>query len=300
METVSVEPRQYETSDMLGGDYTRQPRQIVKRQHRARSNLHGLIVGVLLLFVLALVATSSSSAGAPVATIFSLVAKFTRHVEALPDDEIVRLASIASKPGGTKTVGKLLATQNLSNEVLEDSYLRIAVQQQHMTRPEAEGMFSRLRGTEGFRTTLRKIIGNSPVKSSGHLNELRIADVAAQRGFAVRGIGVRFYDGIKESETDVDVLLEWKGTLVAIEAKDYRSDTTVVLDKFRADMDSLVAFVKQRPLQKVEPVFTLTREPEEAVSWLMLQHAAQSRGVELIKGSPEEQIEQIKMLVRIP
>ena len=80
------------------------------------------------------------------------------------------------------------------------------------------------------------------MNTSGHLNELRIADTAAQHGFKVKGIGVRFIDQIKAAPTDIDVLLERSGKSIAIEAKDYSATTQIPLDAFRADMSTLAQF----------------------------------------------------------
>ena len=242
---------------------------------------------------------NGASAGVPVKPIVTAISSLTRHAEALADEDIVRLAHIAGQPGGTKTVGKTLGAQNLPNEVLEDTYLRIAIQQQRLPRQEAEGMYQRLSGTPGFRTTLRKTVGNSSVKTSGHLNELRIADTAAQHGFNVRGIGIPFNDGKKAADTDIDVLLEKKGRLIAIEAKDYAATTPLPMDGFRADMVSLTEYVASKPEGAVIPIFSVTNKPSNASTWRLLQLEADRRDIQLIVGSTAAQIEQIKILWEI-
>lgn len=225
-----------------------------------------------------------------------LAETFIKHHKALPDDEIVRLSNIAKQAGGTKIVGKELGKLKLPNDALEDAYMRIAVHQTTLSRQEAEGVFSRLRGTPGLRSTLSKIIGASGVKTSGHLNELRIADNASQHGFKVRGIGVRFDDGIKQGETDIDVLLETGKRKIAIEAKDYLPTTPIPLDKFRADLLSLAQYSKQQSPQKVITVFSITNKPNDALSLKILEKEASRHGAELIFGSPEQQVIQIKQL----
>jgi hypothetical protein len=160
-------------------------------------------------------------------------------------------------------------------------------------------MFERLRGTEGFRTTLRKVIGNSDVKTAGHLNELRIADTASQYRFTVKHIGEPFDDGVKAADTDIDVLLERGGRIVAIEAKDYAPTTPIPMDKFRADMGSLTQYAASDPKRRVIPVFSITNIPDDANAWRMLQLETDRRGIQLIVGSPEQQIEQIKVLAEI-
>lgn len=130
-----------------------------------------------------------------------IIAKISKASEVLPNDEIVRLASLAAEAKGTARVGEELGRLNLPNEVLEDALLRIAVHQGRIARTEAEGMFSCLTGVPGFRTTLRKIVGNSEVGTAGHLYELRLADGAAGRGMKVVGISEKFDDGMKRAPT---------------------------------------------------------------------------------------------------
>lgn len=232
-------------------------------------------------------------------TAVTVISTFVKHHKALPDDEIVRLSNIAKQSGGTKIVGKELGKLNLPNDALEDAYMRIAIHRAALQRQEAEGMFSRLRGTPGFRSTLSKIIGASDIKTSGHLNELRIADNASQHGIKVKGIGVRFNDGKKQGDTDIDVLLEMGKRKIAIEAKDYLPTTPIPLDKFRADMISLAQYAKQESSSKVIKVFSITKKPNDALALKILEKEADKHGVELIFGSPEQQVIQIQQLQKI-
>lgn len=253
----------------------------------------------IILIVMGLSSPALAFLGMSPKPVVSLIATFMKHQKALPDEEIIRLSSIAKQPGGTKIVGAELGRLNLPNEALEDTYMRIAVQRSSLSRQEAEGIFSRLRGTPGLRTTLSKIVGASDIKTAGHLNELRIADNASQHGFTVKGIGVRFNDGIKKGETDIDVLLEMGKRKIAIEAKDYLPNTQIPLDKFRADLISLEQFAKQQSPEKVIKVFSMTNRPNDALASKILEKEAEKRGVELIFGSPEQQIIQIKQLDKI-
>ncbi|MDM8557754.1 hypothetical protein [Candidatus Parabeggiatoa sp. HSG14] len=160
------------------------------------------------------------------------IAKISKSSKALPDDEITRLAKLASEVKGTKKVGQVLGKLNLPNDVLEDTYIRIAIQQNKMPRKEAEAMFIRLTGTQGFRTTLSKVIGNNPAGTAGHLNELRIADSATVHGFKVSGIGKKFVDGIKKGPTDIDIVLKNGNKTFAVEAKNYSATTKIPMDKY--------------------------------------------------------------------
>lgn len=215
----------------------------------------------------------------------------------LPEDEIIRLSRLSGEVQGTIKVGKKLGKLNLTDDVLEDTFLRITIHQKKITRVEAEGMFSRLSGVPGFRTTLRKVIGNSDVGTAGHLNELKIADTAAMNGFKVLGIGEKFNDGFKKAPTDIDILLNKEGKLFAIEAKSYASTTKIPMDKFRADLDTLVMYKNNN--SNIIPIFTITNKPNDLRYLKILQREADKRGVQLVFGVHQKQIEQIKMLGEI-
>lgn len=226
------------------------------------------------------------------------ISPILKSVSVLPEDEIIRLSKLSDELNGTTKVGKELGKLNLPNNALEDAFIRIAIHQNKLTRETAEGMFSRLNGVPGFRPTLRKIIGNSDVGTVGHINELKIADAASINGFKVLGIGEKFSDGFKKAPTDIDVLLKKGDKLFAIEAKSYASTTKIPMDKYRADLDSLVAYKKING-NNVISVFTVTNNPNNPRYLKMLQHEAGKRDVQLVFGSPQEQIEQIKMLGEI-
>jgi len=253
----------------------------------------------LAFLVLGMCPAASAFWGVAPKAVAPLIAPFIKHRKALPDKEILWLSNIARQPGGTKIVGAELGKLNLPNEVLEDTYMRIAVQQSTLSRPEAEGMFTRLKGTPGLRSTLSKVVGASDIKTSGHLNELRIADTASQHGYTVNGIGVRFDDGIKKAPTDIDVLLQRKNRVIAIEAKDYLPSTRIPLDSFRADLMSLSQYSKQHPSPKVIPVFSMTNRPDNVEDLRILEKEARRHGIQLIFGSAQEQITQIKQLQQI-
>ena len=263
-----------------------------------------------------------------------VIRPITKIVGALSDKKIIDLSMLSKTPGGTEQVGKILGKLRLSNEILEDTYLRIAVRQGTILRREAEAMYAALSGITGFRTALRKITGNAKNKKEGHLNilnMLRIARVAYEHGFKVMEIGndsintdnannvkkghsnesriaheasrhgfevteveEELNDGTKRMDTDIDIILRKNGKIFAIEAKNY--DQFNNLDMLRLDMDTLVEYKKFHKGENIIPIFTITNRPTNSQREALMFAEAQKRGVQLLFGTPLEQIEQIKLL----
>ena len=67
------------------------------------------------------------------------------------------------------------------------------------------------------------------------------------------------------------------------------------MDKYRGDLDTLVSY-KNINGNNVIPVFTITNKPNDLRYLKMLQNESNKRGVQLVFGKPQEQVEQIKML----
>lgn len=220
---------------------------------------------------------------------------------AVSSDEIKRLSQIIKGPGDVTKVKTTIGGMKLSPEAIEDTYVRIAVHRGSIQRAEAEAMFKNLHGVAGFGSTMSKIIGVNPAGTKGHLNELRIANAAAERGYKVDGIGIKYSDGIKKTDTDLDILISKNGKKFPIEAKDYPNMTFNDLSNtMRPDMDSLVAFKKMSPMpENTHPIFTITNRPSDPNVLKMIQKDAERRGIELIFGSPEQQIIQIQQLQKI-
>lgn len=224
------------------------------------------------------------------------ITKLSKSKKVLSDDEIIRLSKISDEANGSVKIGKELSKLGLPNDVLEDTFMRIAIYQRKFTRIEAEGMFSRLSGTPGFSTTLRKIIGNNAVGSVGHLNELKIADTASMHRFSVLKIGEPFDDGLKKAPTDIDIILRKVEKYYAIEAKDYASTTPIPMDMFRADLDTLVMYRQKNPKKNIIPILAITNKPDDLRYLILLKHETKKRGVQLVIGSPQGVIEQVKLL----
>lgn len=226
------------------------------------------------------------------------ISRILHSPHAVPDSEITRWSKMAAETKGTAKIGAELGKRNLPNDVLEDIFLRIAIDQGRIPRDEAVGMFHRLTGVPGFRTTLRKVIGNSEVGTAGHLYELRLADDAASRGIKVIAIGEKFSDGLKKAPTDIDLVLQSSRKTFVVEAKNYASSTTIQFDRYRADLDSLVAY-REKSGKNIVAVFCMQNRPGDPGILKKMQHEAQRRNVELIFGTPQEGISQIKTLGEI-
>jgi hypothetical protein len=238
----------------------------------------------------------SPANGKAIATFFLPASKYFKH--ALPAEKIEEFARIAMKPGGTKIVRDEIGKMNLPEEVIEDAFARILVNQHRVERTEADGWMRRLSRAPGFKGAMSKSMGASEANTIGHLNEVRIADAAAQANFKVHGIGVRFKDPNKKGDTDIDVLLERNGKLFAIEAKAYPADAVIPMDTFRADMLTLAEFRKANPQKQVVPVFAITNKPTNSDVWKLLEHSAKGHGVEPLTGSADDVVLQLPLLLR--
>ncbi|NOZ91530.1 MAG: hypothetical protein GXO60_09630 [Epsilonproteobacteria bacterium] len=89
---------------------------------------------------------------------FKYATKLIKNNKALTSKEIKELAILLKETQGTKKVGQVLSKMRLPNEVLEDTFMRLAIYTKRIERKEAEDMIEHLKNVPGFRTTLRKII----------------------------------------------------------------------------------------------------------------------------------------------
>jgi hypothetical protein len=250
---------------------------------------------LIILYISLLVAVAVPQASAFWGVGTKAIAAISKSAKVLPEGEIKNLSQLSDEIQGTKKVGQELAKLKLPDDVLEDTLIRIAIHQNKISRDAAEKMFLSLTGIPGFRSALRKVIGNSKVGTAGHLNELEIAAAASSRGFIVLEIGKKFNDGLKKAPTDIDLLLKKDGRVFAIEAKNYASSTMLPMDKYRGDLDTLKKYMEANG-GHIIPIFTITNKPNDMMYLKRLRYEADKRGVQLIFGEPASQIEQIKML----
>lgn len=253
------------------------------------------ILGFLIFINMTLFAYS----GTITKTIVHSYSAISKNKKVVSDSEIIKLSNMSDSYNGTKAVKAYIGKLNLPGDAQEDLYLRIAVHQNKIDPSEAVTMFHNLKGKEGFTSTLSKVIGNNPQGTLGHINELQIANEGVKSGFKVKAIGKKFNDGIKNSLTDIDVLLSKNNTDILIEAKKYSSTTSMDLIKFRGDLDTLVNYGEKISKGKSIKIFSFTEKPKNLKQLENYQFWADKKGVHLIFGNPQEQIEQIKMLEKI-
>ena len=225
-----------------------------------------------------------------------LMKTMSRHRSALSGSRIRSLSRLAGRRQGTRLVGQAISRMGLPREVVVDSYLRIAVEQGKLSPRQAMRWFRSLRGTPGVRGALSKVIGQSAVKTQGHLNELAIAAQSQRRGVRVLAIGERFKDPMKRAETDIDLLLKVGGRRLAVEAKDYRALGRLPLDMVRRDLDTLKTYCRSG--RSCVPVFSVTRRPSD-VDYRRLLSESERRGVQVVVGDAASQAEQLKLLMEV-
>ena len=66
------------------------------------------------------------------------ISKISKSSKALPDDEIIKLSKLSDETKGAAKIGRKLDDLDLPNEVLEDTYMRIAIHQKKVTRKEKQ------------------------------------------------------------------------------------------------------------------------------------------------------------------
>ena len=112
-------------------------------------------------------------------------------------------------------------------------------------------------------------------------------------------IGQKFIDKMKKAPTDIDLILKKKNKLFVIESKDYASTTNLPLDKFRADLNTLVNFKKEQAKENTILIFSISNVPRNRMQLKLLTKAANQKNVQLLFGKPEEIIHEIDMLGEI-
>ncbi len=225
-------------------------------------------------------------------------ASWSRHIPRVAKKIFVELRPLLRVNGGVKEIGRRLGKMKLPNEVIEGTFLHLAVEKGVMTLSEAERLFRRLRGVPGFRSTLMKIIGTNSSVTKGHLYELRLAEASSRLGLKVRHINLPFADGLKNASTDIDLVLGKSVGEIIVECKSYASDARIPMDMLRRDMDSLKSYAASAISKKVIPVLAIEVRPTDQDLYRKILGEAKRRGVEVIFGSAEEQARLLMALVK--
>ena len=198
---------------------------------------------------------------------------------ALPESEIKELSGLLKSTEGLKKVGQILGKGNYTDDVLENAYIRIAIDNNVISKEYGEQIFRKFSGKDGFRTLVRKINTANSSVVKGHLAELQIANEASEKGFKLVSFGMKYSDDLKKADTDMDILLEKGGKLFAVESKAYSRD--VPMDIVRADAESLLNFSSS--VKDCNPIFAFSKIPAKTA-----QKYLKSRKINVASGTPEE------------
>ncbi|MBR2425858.1 MAG: hypothetical protein IKB16_03860 [Lentisphaeria bacterium] len=223
------------------------------------------------------------------------LATLGKCANALPDDEINRLAKITTKSDGLKELNKILGKANYIGKygdeaghvILQDTYLRIAIKNGHLSSKTASDVLTHLGGTPGLTSLLSKINSSNLSMAKGHLRELEIALSARKRGYTIISLGQKFADGLKKGDTDLDVFIRGKKINFAIESKAYSGLVPDAMIK--ADAESLAVFCKE--VKNTIPVFCFEKPPSRLSQYFLSQ-----KGVKCIFGTPDEIIAKLDVI----
>jgi hypothetical protein len=214
----------------------------------------------------------------------------------LSDNEITYLAKLAKEPKKLgREVDTIIKRRGLLGDATiplrEDTFLRIAIKNGVLEKSE-EKAIRQMAGTEGLASLLSKINSSNVNQAKGHLKELKIGIECKNRGGSVVAFGRKFDDGIKQSNTDLDVLLQIGNKRFAVESKAY--STEIAADMVRSDIKSLEYFCNTIDRTAV-PLFVFEKAPPK-----LAEQALKSSNVKFFYGNLEEVCSQIEMLSRLP
>jgi hypothetical protein len=194
-------------------------------------------------------------------------------VGALSEKEIDEIVEYINRCSGKCEYGKIFGKRQLSNEALEDAFIRIAIKHGKIYPNLAEEFSKNLSGVPGYKSALSKIIGNSESKSAGHLFELNVANTRKKMGAEITSISHPFNDGIKSHITDIDLIFKQDEISYAAEVKKYTSN--ISLDVVNRDVDTLLKFVEENPGHI--PQFVFYEKPRDSVLKIL-----ESKGIQVI------------------
>ena len=238
-------------------------------------------------FLYGVCAASSSHALAPQV--------FFKSLYTLSPNIIKELAGIGLKEG-SKRMGKELSRHintipsepaHMRQNVIEDAYLRILVEQKRLSWAKAEALYRNLSGIEGFRHAMHAASSSSNIATHGHLYELFTASAMKDHGFEILAIGEKFQSAARGVMSDIDIVARKERQIYALQLKNYRPEKIRgnALMNFRAQMDDLAAYAKQN---NAKAYFVCSHRPLDANIEKSLAAAAKSRGITLVYAALEE------------
>lgn len=215
----------------------------------------------------------------------------------LKPSQIDELTELTKKRDGVKEVGKILAAKNLTESERSAIYLKILTNKGLITEQEAGEYFKNLNLVPGFSSTIRKAMGASSRGSSGHLAEIQQANAVKNQGWEVVSIGEKFSDGIKKGLTDIDLRFNIGKRKYIAEIKNYQEGTSIPLDKWRSDMESLAAYQKinAKSGEKIDAIFIVRNIPKSDKDRKLLEQAARNYGVRILFGEPDTIVRQLTL-----
>lgn len=214
--------------------------------------------------------------------------------DALPVEKIIQLSTSAEKIPGNSKVGDVISKLEISPEVLEDTLLRISIFQGKLTRKESESMYTLLIGIPGFASTLTRIIGNTDITISNYIFVLKLANIASRNGFNVLSIAEKISFKLEKRISSIDIILQKQGKLFAIKTV-YQAPSKYSLEKYDRQLINLAKY-KNKTEKAIIPIISATPHLINPQEIEHLKIETDRHDLELIFGSPQEQIEQITLL----
>jgi len=218
-------------------------------------------------------------------------------------DLITKLARIG-KTKGSSDVAKELAL--ISDNVpvtkravfYEAAYTKILVEQNRISKIQADEWHRNLSGIPGYRNTLSKMCGTSIENTVGHRFELDTANSLVKNNFSVIEIGKKFNDGRKLGSTDIDIIAIKEKTTYIFELKNYNRNNFdfETINKFSEDMMSLKSYATQN-INSV-PIMIIKNKPADRTFEQLIKAHGQHHGVKIIYGEPIHAIQRIGEMAR--
>ena len=169
---------------------------------------------------------------------------------------------------------------------LDDAFLRIAAKAGRITMEEADDAFFLLKGTPGLHALLRKCCSMNVAQHSGHIAEFRQALALKKKGFDIVGLGLKYHDPMKATDTDLDILVRKGKKIFVLESKKYEVGY-LKADMINGDAQSIrtLSDYLNSLNQGLEatPVLTINYEPSQLIIKLLEQ-----KGVKYVVGDEAE------------